>query len=196
MNCNIYLIFISLLSIFSVNAQNVISIEEAGRRIARDADVGSSVREINDINNFFDPYIGDWRTTYDGKIYDISIFEERIFIEEINLFVDQLSFSYTIKDAATGSILAESSYLQLGEPEGIKFQPVSGFYELLMFTGCRESKKISMGFQPIDIGMSGNMYDYLIFVAINSEFHQNARPGCQSYSSLIPNYYNFVFIRI
>lgn len=196
MNCNIYLIFISLLSIISVGAQNVISVEEAGRRIHQDGSIGTSVREINDINNFFDPYIGNWRTTYDGKIYDISIFEERIFIEGLNLYEDRLSFSYTIKNAATGAILADSNYLTLGEPKGSAYQPVSGFYELLMFMDCGESKKISMGFQPIDISMPGNMYDYLIFVAINSQYHLNAGLGCQSYSYLIPNYHNFVFTRI
>lgn len=195
MNCKSNLIIVALFCFCLGNSQSVISVEEAGRRIYQDG-IGTSVREINDINNFFDPYIGDWRTTYDGKIYDFTIFEERIFIPESNVYEDQLSFSYTIKDAATGDVLADSSYVQLGEPTGSAYQPISGFYELLMFTGCGESKKISMGFQPIDITMPGDMYDYLIVVAINSQYHQNAGSRCQSYSHLIPNEYNFVFTRI
>ena len=195
MNFKFNLIVLALFCFSLGNSQSVISVEEAGRRIYQDG-IGTAVREINDINNFFDPYIGNWRTTYDGKIYDLSIFEERIFIQESNVYEDQLSFSYTIKEAATGNILADSNYIQLGEPNGSAFQPVSGFYELLMFMGCGESKKISMGFQPIDISLSGNMYDYLILVAINSQYHQNSGPGCQSYSHLFPNYHNFVFTRI
>ena len=192
---NIILFFTTFLTITFAQSQSIISVEEAGRRIYQDG-IGTSVREINDINNFFDPYIGNWRTTYDGKIYDLSIFEERIFIPESNVYEDQLSFSYTIKDAVTGDVLADSSYIQLGEPNGSAYQPVSGFYEFLMHMDCGESKKISMGFQPLDSSLLGNNYDYLILVAINSQYHQNAGPGCQSYSHLIPNGHNFVFTRI
>jgi hypothetical protein len=181
-----YLFFLIFISVYS---QEIISIEEAGRRMTSDGFLNSQVKQINDINNFLNPYVGNWRSIHDNKIYELTLYEERVYTEEIDLYEDRLSFSYRITDQTSGSVLADSSDELLGEAYGIKYQPASGFYEFFMYMDCGESKQVLLGFSPDRMELNGTITvdNHLVFVASNSTFHRPASNGCQSYSHLIPD---------
>lgn len=186
---NILLVFGFVLGTLSNIAQTVISVEEFGRIITEHETLSPTVREVNDVNNFFDRYIGNWRSVHDNKVYELSIYEERIYIDSRDLYEERLSFSYQIKDGTTGAILADSSFMTLGAAMGVKYQPDSGSYEFFMHTDCGESKLVWLGFVPDTMALDGTItvVNQMIFFAANSTFHRPASNGCQSYSHLIPD---------
>jgi hypothetical protein len=161
-------------------AQTLISVEEFGRLLTEHETLSPTVREVNDVNNFFDRYIGNWRSVHDNKVYEISLYEERVYIQSRDLYEERLSFSYKIKDSTTGAILADSSFLTLGDPMGVKYEPDSGFYELFMHTDCGESKFVSLGFVPDTMALDGTITvdNHMVFFAGNSTFHRPAGNGC------------------
>ena len=181
-------IFILLLSAAYSTAQTTMSIEEYGQYKSDNGNLPSALREINDENDFFDPYIGSWTASYNNRDYQVNIYEERYYNEIFNLSEDRLRFSYTIKNSTTGVILADSSNERLGEAEGTKYQPKSGFYELFMHTGCGESKTIFLGFTTSELSLNGQNDDRMVFAAFDSWLNRPATSGrCQSYSHLIPD---------
>ena len=169
-------------------AQTTMSVEEFGQYKKNNNNLPTTLREVNDVNNFFNSYIGDWRAIYNGKEYELHVFEEREYTEAFNLRMDILNFSYIIKDVNTGDVLANSSNRVLGEAYGIKYQPDSGLYEFHMSTGCGESKSILLGFTTSELSLNGQNDDRMAFAAFDSWLNRPATSGrYQSYSHLIPD---------
>jgi len=178
-----------LLSAACSIAQTSMSVEEYGRyKMENNGKLPPTLREINDVNNFFNPYLGSWIASYNNRDYQLNVYKERNYNEVFDLSEDRLRFSYTIKNSATGAVLADSSNERLGEAIGIKYQPLSGHYELHMTTGCGESKTILLGFTTSEILLNGSIYDQMVFAAFDSWYNRPATSGrCQSYSHLIPD---------
>jgi hypothetical protein len=186
---NIAAVILLLASINSM-AQTIMSIEEAGTYRTNNGMVPRSLLEIKDVNNYFDPYIGSWTAIYDNKEYILTVFEVLRDTDALNFTEETISFSYIIKNATTGAVLADSSDEVLGDAYGIKYQPASGLYELFMNMDCGESKTVLLGFQNIDtMSLNGQITSdhRLVFWATNSMYHRPTDNNCPSYSHLIPN---------
>ena len=190
----VFPVFVSI-SFFAFS-QRIISVEEAGAQIIGSG-IADDVTEVNDINNFFGPFIGSWRAAHDNKEYLINIYRMRDTLPSINLLFDNIGFAYLIKDATTGAILADSSNRTLGDAYGGYYDPDMGYYKLYMNTDCGESLSISLGFESQLMMPPGvDRFDRLIFLSSKDPLFQEAGNGCQSYTHLIPLNEGLVFERL
>ena len=194
LNLIVFLIFVNIS--FLALSQRIISVEEAGAQIIGNG-IADDVTEINDINNFFEPYVGSWRAVHDNKEYVINIYRERKSLASINLTVDDMGFSYSIKNNSTGAVLADSSNIALGDAYGKYYEPTLDYYKFTMSLSCGESLTVNLGFESQLMMPPGvDRYDRLIFLSHKSVLNQDAGNGCQSYIHLLPDDEGLVFERI
>jgi hypothetical protein len=85
-------LIIAVLSCTWATAQNTISLEQASTMLRNNQKFDDNVTAVLDLNNTFDPFIGVWQSSYNGKQITLTIFKEtRVFgrVTRENLYAYQ-----------------------------------------------------------------------------------------------------------
>lgn len=146
---------------FLGNGQSIISIEEAGNYINDGNPIPDHVREINDLNNLLEPYLGAWKGAYDDKILEIIVFRDRMDGEFVNLSEDRISFTYKILDQ-NNNLLISSESPGLRSAFGLYYTPYDNSYKLYLRDACRKSKTVYL--RPYsDLALGGAITEKMEF---------------------------------
>ncbi len=134
------IIIATLLISISLNAQDILSLEQAAYFFDNELDIPENTTKIYDLNNTLDSFIGVWSGSYNGYLIRFTIYEERFLNSYDQIEEDTIKILYTITDL-NGNISVSSNQNGLSAIHGISYSS-DGFFELNLYDACENTRKI------------------------------------------------------